>query len=274
MVEAGQTAGQHRDGAVQAAEPEQAVIARPWAPRTDGKQAILSNERPTVVEHKAQPAEPAAFSFSSALRDVIAGCKNDQEVIKERQAAIKARLDNAAALHGIDPAAVRRLLQRAKKNEIDLDRDDEIDTIYEIIAKGGVPVRPSRSDSELDRVLALTHTDKPPTIEKIKEAIGCSQGKAQKLRKSAVARLQAKSSSSREIAEHEHLTEQDGKSSGPRVGEPQTGQIESGEGEAAAPLPNELEIGDLAEPQKGAEDDGLEIPKFLRRPLPARMVKP
>jgi hypothetical protein len=77
------------------------------------------------------------WSFSSALKDVIAACQNDLEVIKERRAAMKARLDNAAALDGIDPAAVRRLLawlRKAEKNEITGDRNDEIDTTYKVIA--------------------------------------------------------------------------------------------------------------------------------------------
>jgi len=274
------------------------------------------------------------WSLSSALKDVIAACEHDLEVIKERRAAMKAQLDNAAAL-GIDPAAVRRFLawrQKADKNEINRDRNDEIDAIYRIIANGGVPVLPSRCDSELDRVLALTHTNKPPTIAAIKQAIRCSQGKASKLHKFAAARLEAKSSSSRgidehelltklempsdgpqvgdlekrqvepleraaakkaplpheretgEIAaksssshgidEHELLTKQDRPSDGPRLGKLQKRQIELLERAAAkkAPLPYEPETGEIVEPQKGADDDGLEIPNFLKRPT--RVVTP
>ena len=235
-----------------------------------------------VLESAGVPVEGRpmkTLSFSSALMDVIAGCQNDLEVIKERRAAMKARLDNAAAIHGIDPAAVRRLLawlRTAEKNEINRDRKDEIDAIYKVIANGGVPVLPSRSDIELDRVMELTNTDKPPKIAAIRQAIGCSQGKAQKLRKSAAARLAAKSSSSRGIDEHELLTEQDRPSDGPRVGEQQKRQIEPFERTAAkkATLPHEPETGEIVEPHKGADDDGLEIPNFLKRPLPARMVTP
>jgi hypothetical protein len=219
------------------------------------------------------------LSFSSALKDVIAGCQNDLEVIKERRAAMKARLDNAAALHGINPAAARRVVawrRQAEKNEINRDRNDEIDTTYKVIANGGVPVLPSRADIELDRVLALTNTDKPPTIAAIRQAIGCSQGKAHTLRTLAAARLAAKSSSSRGIDEHELLTKQDRPSDGPRVGELQKRQIEPLEHAAAkkATLPHEPETGEIVEPRKGADDDGLEIPNFLKRPLPARMVTP
>jgi hypothetical protein len=219
------------------------------------------------------------LSLSSALKDVIAACQNDLDAIKEHRAAMKARLDNEAALHGIDPAAVRRFLawrQKADKNEIDRDRNDEIDTIYRIIANGGVPVLPSRSDSELDRVLALTKTNKPPTIAAIMQAIKCSRGKASKLRKFAAARLEAKSSSSRGIDEHELLTKQDRPSDGPRLGKFQKRQIELLERAAAkkATLPHEPETGEIVEPRKGADDDGLEIPNFLKRPLPARMVTP
>jgi hypothetical protein len=215
-------------------------------------------------------------SLSSALKDVIAACQNDLEVIKERRAAMKAQLDNAAAL-GIDPAAVRRFLawrQKADKNEIDRDRNDEIDTIYRIIANGGAPVMPSRSDSELDRVLALTNTNKPPTIAAIRQAIGCSQGKASKLHKSAAARLEAKSSSSHEIDEHELLTKQERPSDGQQLGELQQSQIEPLQRAAAkkATLPHEP--GESVEPRKGADDEGLEIPNFLKRPPPGRMVTP
>jgi hypothetical protein len=219
------------------------------------------------------------LSFSSILMDVIGGCQNDLEVIKERRAAMKARLDNAAAVHGIDPAAVRRLLawlRKAEKNEITRDRNDEIDSTYKVIAKGGAPALPSRSDSELDRVLALTNTDKPPKIDAIKQAIGCSQGKAHKLRTLAAARLAAKSSSSRGIDEHELLTKQDRPRGGPRLGKLQKRQIELLERAAAkkATLPHEPETGEIVEPRKGADDDGLEIPNFLKRPLAARMVAP
>jgi hypothetical protein len=216
------------------------------------------------------------FSFSSVLMDVIAGCKDDLEVIKECRASIKARLNNAAALDGIDPAAVRRFLRKTEKNEIDRDRNDEIDTIYKVIVEGGVPVLPSRSDSELDRVLALTNTDKPPKIAAIRQAIGCSQGKAHRLRSLAAARLMAKSSSSREIDEHELLTKQDGASGAARVVEPQKRQIEPLECDAAkkVSLTNALGAGELVEPQKDAEDDGLEIPDFLKRSPSAQMDKP
>ena len=219
------------------------------------------------------------LSFSSALKDVIAGCQNDLEVIKERRAAMKARLDNAAALHGINPAAARRVVawrRQAEKNEINRDRNDEIDTIYKVIANGGVLVLPSRSDRELDGVLALTNTNKPPKIDAIMQAIGCSRGKASKLRNFAAVRLEAKSSSSRGIAEHELLTKQDRPSDGPRLGKFQKRQIELLERAAAkkAPLPHEPETGEILDPRKGADEDGLEIPNFLKRPLPARMVTP
>jgi hypothetical protein len=88
--------------------------------------------------------------------------------------------------------------------------------------------------------------------------------------------LAAKSSSSRGIDEHELLTKQDRPSGGPGAGKLQKRQIELVERAAAkkAPLPHEPETGDIVEPWKGADDDGLEIPNFLKRPLPARMVTP
>jgi hypothetical protein len=200
----------------------------------------------------------------SALKDVIAACQNDLEVIKERQAAIKAQLDNAAAL-GIDPAAVRRFLRKADRNDIDRDRNDEIDTIYRVIANDGVPVLPSRSDSELDSVLALTNTDKPPKIAAIRQAIGCSQGKAQKLRTLAAARLAAKSLSSREMDEDELLTKQDRRSDGSRLGELEKAQLEPLEPAAAktGTLPHEPETGDIA--AKSSSSRGIDEHELLTK---------
>lgn len=56
MSEAVQKAGQDRDGAVQAE-----AVRFPWAPRTDGKNALLVSERATVFDRKApglQPVDP------------------------------------------------------------------------------------------------------------------------------------------------------------------------------------------------------------------------
>jgi hypothetical protein len=53
--------------------------------------------------------------------------------------------------------------------------------------------------SDLDRVMALAADGKSPSIAAIKSALGCSQGKASRLRASATARL-AEKGSSRELA--------------------------------------------------------------------------
>src|SRR5260370_10158016 len=211
------------------------------------------------------------LSSSSAPMDVIGACQNDVEAIKERRAAMKARLDNAAAVHGIDPAAVRRFLawrRKAEKNEINRDRNDEIDTIYKVIANGGVPVLPSRFDDELDLVLALTKTNKPPKIDAIMQAIGCSLGKASKLRRFAAARLEAKSSSSRGIDEHELLTKQDRPSDGPRLGELEKRQLEPLERAATktATLPHESEIGEIA--AKSSSSRGIDEHELLTKQDP------
>lgn len=55
MLKAGQPAGQERDKAGQA----EGVFTKPWSPRTDGKRALLVNERATVFDRPAVVA-PAA----------------------------------------------------------------------------------------------------------------------------------------------------------------------------------------------------------------------
>jgi hypothetical protein len=55
MKEAVRTPVQGRDAAVQPAEPAVATITAPWAPRADGKQALLVSERTTVFDRKLPP---------------------------------------------------------------------------------------------------------------------------------------------------------------------------------------------------------------------------
>lgn len=58
IKQAGRIAGRQRDGAEQAVPVVESVVSVPWAPRTDGLQAILVNQRATVFD---RPAEvPAA----------------------------------------------------------------------------------------------------------------------------------------------------------------------------------------------------------------------
>jgi hypothetical protein len=152
----------------------------------------------------------STLSFSGALADVVMRCKNDLADIETSRARMKSRLNEAAALYGIDPTAVRRLLvwvrqqqNNADRDQVDLARQEEIDQAYRAVINGGTPTMPRRADAELDKVMLLVKANKPPKIDSIMEAVGCSRGKAHKLRTLAAARLAAKSSSSSKSREHE-----------------------------------------------------------------------
>jgi hypothetical protein len=126
-------------------------------------------------------------SFETALIDTVMFCIGTLDHIKEVRAEMKRQLDEAAAEHGIDPAAVRRLVARMRQwpegdNDIEHERQEEIDEAYRAILNHGERIIPLRADAELDQVMSLVTNDKPPMIAAIKEAIGCSQGKAHKLR--------------------------------------------------------------------------------------------
>ena len=147
-------------------------------------------------------------SFNTALIDLVKQCRCDRFDIEDARARLNQRLHQAAALHGIDPTAVRRLLTHMKQrddgnNDINYARQEEIDAAYRAIVNGGLPVVPSRADTELDKVMSLITNDKPPKIDDIMKAISCSRGKAHKLRTLAATRLAAKSSCSSKSREPE-----------------------------------------------------------------------
>ena len=137
--------------------------------------------------------------------------------IEDARARMNHHLHQAAALHGIDPTAVRRLvtymMQKDDGNN-DINYQEEIDAAYRAIVNGGLPVVPSRADTELDKVMSLLTNDKPPKIDDIMKAIPCSRGKAHKLRTLAATRLAAKSSCSSKSRELE-LSEGSVVSAGP-----------------------------------------------------------
>ena len=150
----------------------------------------------------------ASSSLEDALKDLVRECCHYWGDIEDLRGRINHCLHQAAAIHTIDLAAVRRLVKvmiRSEGDAIDQARQEDIDAAYKAIVSGGVPVLPSRVDTEMDKVMALVVNDKPPKIDDIKKAIPCSQGKASKLRGYAAARLAAKSSSSRKKRENEHL---------------------------------------------------------------------
>jgi hypothetical protein len=150
------------------------------------------------------------MTFASALVDLVQRCAGDIDAIKEARTRMKKRLDAAAADYGIDPGAVRRLVawleKQSNSGNINHARAAELDDVYRSIMNGGTPAVLKRTDTELDKVMALITGKKLPKIDDIMEAIGCSRGKAHKLRILAAARLAAeKSSCSSKSREHELL---------------------------------------------------------------------
>ena len=156
---------------------------------------------------KSSYLNPSA-SFNTALIDLVKQCRLDLFDIKHARARMNQRLHQAAAVHGIDPTAVRRLLTYMKQrddgnNNINYARQEEIDAAYGAIVNGELPVVPSRADTELDKFMSLLTNDKPPKIDDIIKAISCSRGKAHELRTLAAIRLAAKSSCSSKSRERE-----------------------------------------------------------------------
>lgn len=140
---------------------------------------------------------------------------SDDRIASERELQ-KAALDASKEAHGTEAASVRRLVslrRKIAKDPAEARRIEEIDDQYRFLVEGGDrPAHAPEVMDELSRVLALTNTSKPPKIEAIKKALGCSQGKAHKLRSLAAARLASgarESSSSSTPREHEHLAPHD-----------------------------------------------------------------
>ena len=187
-------------------KPNDDLCLSPQPPCSDRRQPM-----------KKSYVNPSA-SFDAALNDLVRHCRLDLSDIKDVRAKMNQRLDQAADLHGIDPAAVRRLLKLLQKydgsDDINYARQEEIDAAYRAIVNGGVPVVPSRKDDELDKVMQLVTNDRPPKIDDIMKAISCSRGKASNLRKLAATRLAAKSSCSSKSRERE-LSEESVVSAGP-----------------------------------------------------------
>lgn len=155
------------------------------------------------------------LSFAGALADLVMRCKNDLSDIEDARTRMKGRLNQAAAVYGIDPGAVRRLLkwlEEQRRAGADAARTAarrmELDDAYRALLSGGdKPTVSKRADTELDKVMALATDNKPPKIDDIMGAVGCSRGKAHKLRTLAAVRLAAKSSSSSVSGEHEQSNE-------------------------------------------------------------------
>jgi hypothetical protein len=193
-------------------------------------------------------AKPLALAVK--LKNIIDIYEAAQARIDAEREIQKGALDAGRDNDGIEPAIVRMMLARRKrmaKDPAETMRLEELADHYQFMLDGGRPDEKllALADDEMSRVMALTSTDRPPEIEAIKKALGCSQGKAHKLRSMAAARLAVKSSCSSVKNEHEHsssprvgvraaeITETDSRAAGGDEGLKQ-----SGEGHAVTPEPN------------------------------------
>ena len=151
---------------------------------------------------KAKP-----LALAQKLKNIVDICEAADTEIESQKLIQKGALDAGKENDGIEPAVVRKILARRKrlaKDPAETTRQEELGDLYQFMLEGGVPVELPKADDELSRVMALTNTSKPPKIEAIKKALGCSQGKAHKLRTLVAARLAVKSSSSSNENEHEY----------------------------------------------------------------------
>ena len=158
---------------------------------------------------KAKP-----LTLAQKLKNIVDIYEEADARIEEQKLIQKGALDAGKENDGIEPSVVRKMVARRKrlaKDPVETQRLEDLAVDYQFFLEGGVePVRSAAPASdELSRVLALTNTTKPPKIEAIKKALGCSQGKAHKLRTMAAVRL-AKSSSSSTQYEHEHFDRETG----------------------------------------------------------------
>lgn len=156
------------------------------------------------------------LALAQKLKNIVDICEAADTEIENQKLIQKGALDAGKENDGIEPAVVRKILARRKKlakDPAETTRLEDLMTDYQfMLGEGREDTRPwTQADDEVSRVIALTNTSKPPKIEAIKKALGCSQGKAHKLRSIAAVRLAKKSSSSFDEREHEHLPQpQDG----------------------------------------------------------------
>ncbi|TAJ89711.1 hypothetical protein [Reyranella sp.] len=149
-------------------------------------------------------------TLAKKLKNIVDIWEAADAQIEEQRLIQKGALDAGKENDGIEPAVVRKILARRKKlakDPAETTRLEDLMVDYQFLLGEGREgdARPwTQADDEVSRVMALTNTDKPPKIEAIKKALGCSQGKAHKLRTLAATRLAKKSSSSCDDGEHEH----------------------------------------------------------------------
>lgn len=249
----------------------------------------------------------ASLSLAQKLKSIVDICEAAESEIEEQKLIQKGALDAGKENDGIEPAVVRKILARRKrlaKDPAETTRLEDLMTDYQfMLGEGREDARPwTQADDEVSRVMALTNTSKPPKIEAIKKALGCSQGKAHKLRSIAAVRLAKKSSSSFDEREHEHLPQpEDGDDgitescgdAGSASATHNSHHVGHAEGAVAAPpvsphdtdhVPDARNMDEApATPSVGAvarepatervasssDDDDLKPPPFLRGPSPA-----
>ena len=152
------------------------------------------------------------LALAQKLKNIVDICEAADTEIENQKLIQKGALDAGKENDGIEPAVVRKILARRKriaKDPAETTRLEDLMTDYQfMLGEGREDTRPwTQADDEVSRVMALTNTSKPPKIDAIKKALGCSQGKAHKLRSIAAVRLAKKSSSSFDEREHEHLSQ-------------------------------------------------------------------
>ena len=188
----------------------------------------LGENQGVVRMIKAKP-----LALAQKLKVLVDICEAADTEIENQKLIQKGALDAGKENDGIEPAVVRKILARKKrlsKDPAETTRLEDLMTDYLfMLGEGREDTRPwTQADDEVSRVMALTNTGKPPKIEAIKKALGCSQGKAHKLRSIAAVRLAKKSSSSFDEREHEHLPKPEDGDDGITGGE------DANEGPAAA----------------------------------------
>ena len=219
---------------------------------------------------KAKP-----LALAQKLKNIVDIYEAADTEIENQKLIQKGALDAGKEDDGIEPVVVRKIVARRKKlakDPVETTRlEDLMDEYKWMLGEGRETARAwTQADDEVSRVMALTNTSKPPKIEAIKKALGCSQGKAHKLRSIVAVRLAKKSSGSSDENEHEHLPSHDADGviteteiAAPQGASPGTPQAAEASTSAATPAPDG---GGGAGP---ISDDTMrsvmpEIPPFLR----------
>lgn len=213
---------------------------------------------------KAKP-----LALAQKLKNIVDICEAADTEIENQKLIQKGALDAGKENDGIEPAVVRKILARKKrlsKDPAETTRLEDLMTDYLfMLGEGREDARPwTQADDEVSRVMALTNTGKPPKIEAIKKALGCSQGKAHKLRSIAAVRLAKKSSSSSDENEHEHLPKPEDGDDGitQSCGQPDGGSAEVGADETvAASGPRDAD--------QGGSDDARQLQYIREQVSPA-----